>query len=107
MHDLRKQVLLESGKTLSKKAKAKQAMGSAASSKQNSPNASRAGSRVASRQASDDEADYSDSTTQFRYASRLDLTCTTQSLIILAVLTLSTNSDLKTSTRPKMLGSHS
>jgi hypothetical protein len=67
MHDLRKQVLLESGKTLSKKAKAKQAMGSAASSKQNSPNASRAGSRVASRQASDDEADFSDSTTQFRY----------------------------------------
>ncbi|KAI4744023.1 IFRD domain protein [Aureobasidium sp. EXF-12298] len=65
MHDLRKQVLLESGKTLSKKAKAKQAMGSAASSKQNSPNASRAGSRVASRQASDDEADFSDSTTQF------------------------------------------
>ncbi|KAG9988141.1 IFRD-domain-containing protein, partial [Aureobasidium melanogenum] len=65
MHDLRKQVLLESGKTVSKKAKAKQAMGSAASSKQNSPNASRAGSRVASRQASDDEADYSDSTTQF------------------------------------------
>ncbi|KAG9757660.1 IFRD-domain-containing protein, partial [Aureobasidium melanogenum] len=65
MHDLRKQVLLESGKTVSKKAKAKQAMGSAASSKQNSPNASGAGSRVASRQASDDEADYSDSTTQF------------------------------------------
>ncbi|THY65646.1 IFRD domain protein [Aureobasidium pullulans] len=71
MHDLRKQVLLESGKTLSKKAKAKQAMGSAASSKQNSPNASRATSRVASRQASDDEADFSDSTTQFSPATYL------------------------------------
>ena len=106
MHDLRKQVLLESGKTLSKKAKAKQAMGSAASSKQNSPNASRAGSRVASRQASDDEADFSDSTTQFRYVSSLVWFASSGLLIFLPVSTLSTNSDPKTSTRPRMPGLH-
>ncbi|QIW94872.1 hypothetical protein AMS68_000390 [Peltaster fructicola] len=60
MHDLRKQALLESGKTVSRKARSK--AGTPASSKNVSPLASRSGSRVASRNASDDEGELSDGT---------------------------------------------
>jgi len=59
MHDLRRQAL-ESGKTVSRKAKSKQS--SAVSSKNNSPSASRTTSRVASRNVSDDEDSFSDTT---------------------------------------------
>ncbi|GAB7356687.1 hypothetical protein MBLNU459_g7398t1 [Dothideomycetes sp. NU459] len=62
MHDLRRQAL-ESGKTVSRKAKSKAA--STASSKNNSPATSRAASRVGSRNVSDEEGDLSDSTTQW------------------------------------------
>lgn len=65
MHDLRRQAL-ESGKTVSKKAKSRQS--SAASSKNGSPAPSRNASRVASRSASDDDSDFSD-TTDFSTAS--------------------------------------
>lgn len=67
MHDLRKQVLLESGKTVSRKAKVKAA--STVSSKNNSPAPSRTASRIGSRNVSDDEGDFSDSTTQWRLVS--------------------------------------
>ena len=60
MHDLRKQVLLESGKTQSKKARSK--VGTPASSKATSPVPSRGGSRVPSRNVSDDESELSDGT---------------------------------------------
>ena len=60
MHDLRRQAL-ESGKTVSRKAKSK-APGSTVGSKNNSPAGSRAASRVASRNPSDDESEYSDAT---------------------------------------------
>ena len=57
MHDLRKQVLLESGKTLSRKARSRQS--TPASSKQTSPATSRAASRsrATSRAGSDDDGD--------------------------------------------------
>lgn len=70
MHDLRKQVLLESGKTVSRKAKLK--VPSVAGSKSNSPAGSRAPSRIASRNTSDDDGENSD-TTQFRYVLSLRL----------------------------------
>jgi len=60
MHDLRKKVLLESGKTESKKSKSR--VVSSASSKNASPSVSRNGSRVVSRNASDDEGELSDGT---------------------------------------------
>ncbi|KAK5133762.1 hypothetical protein LTR08_007412 [Meristemomyces frigidus] len=60
MHDLRKQVLLESGKTLSRKARSKQVTPS--SSRANSAAPSGAGSRIPSRNVSDDEGDLSDGT---------------------------------------------
>ena len=65
MHDLRRQAL-ESGKTVSRKAKSKQS--STHSSRANSATNSRAGSKAASRAASDDEGDgdLSDETS-FRY----------------------------------------
>lgn len=71
MHDLRRQVL-ESGKTISRKARSRQASG--ASSKAASAASSRAASRTASRQASDDEDDnnLSDSTS-FSIASNDDI----------------------------------
>lgn len=64
MHDLRKQALLESGKTVSRKARSKEATpptsrpGSRAHSSVPSPQSS----RVASRQGSDDEDEFSDGT---------------------------------------------
>jgi hypothetical protein len=60
MHDLRKQVLLESGKTVSRKARSR--VPSAATSKVNSPAQSRATSRNPSRHNSDDEDCLSDDT---------------------------------------------
>ncbi|KAK4539635.1 hypothetical protein LTR36_010461 [Oleoguttula mirabilis] len=60
MHDLRKQVLLESGKTLSRKARSKQTTPS--SSRANSAAPSQRGSRVPSANVSDDEGDFSDGT---------------------------------------------
>lgn len=59
MHDLRRQAL-ESGKTVSRKAKSKQS--STLSSKNNSPSASRNASRTVSRNVSDDEDSFSDTT---------------------------------------------
>ncbi|GAM82662.1 hypothetical protein ANO11243_006440 [Dothideomycetidae sp. 11243] len=76
MHDLRRQAL-ESGKTVSKKAKSRQS--SAASSKNASPAVSRNTSRVASRSASDDESDLSD-TTDFSTASLDDLSASIEEL---------------------------
>lgn len=61
MHDLRKQVLLESGKTVSRKARSK--VNTPAGSKNVSPQPSRSASRVASHNASDDENDMSDVST--------------------------------------------
>ncbi|OQO06157.1 hypothetical protein B0A48_08745 [Cryoendolithus antarcticus] len=58
MHDLRKQVLLESGKTQSRKQRSKQ--GTPAASSAGSPTPSRSGSRVPSRNVSDDESEGSD-----------------------------------------------
>jgi hypothetical protein len=57
MHDLRKKILLESGKTLSRKARAKPESGrsSVAHTPNTSPGHSRAGSRPGSRYASEDE----------------------------------------------------
>jgi hypothetical protein len=57
MHDLRKKILLESGKTLSRKARAKPESGrsSVAHTPNTSPGHSRAGSRPSSRYASEDE----------------------------------------------------
>lgn len=65
MHDLRKQALgLESGKTMSRKARSK--IGTPTSSRGNSRATSpRGGSRVASRNASDDEGDYFSDGTAF------------------------------------------
>lgn len=63
MHDLRKQVLLESGKTVSKKARSRQV--SATGSKNVSNGTSRTASRVHSTNVSEDEGDLSD-TTSFR-----------------------------------------
>lgn len=60
MHDLRKQVLLESGKTVSRKARSK--AGTPVGSKSGSPAQSRSNSRVPSRNASDDESELSDGT---------------------------------------------
>lgn len=60
MHDLRKQVLLESRKTTSRKAAAKK--GTPGASKTASPAVSRSGSRVGSRNVSDDESELSDGT---------------------------------------------
>ncbi|CAK3952944.1 related to IFRD domain [Lecanosticta acicola] len=64
MHDLRKQVLLESGKTVSKKARSKTSTPpqSRTVSRGNSTTASPAGSRVQSRAGSEDEAEFSDGT---------------------------------------------
>lgn len=63
MHDLRRQAL-ESGKTVSKKAKSRQVSGSnSKSASQNvSPEGSKVTSRVASRNVSDDEDNFSDET---------------------------------------------
>ncbi|PNS20343.1 hypothetical protein CAC42_5793 [Sphaceloma murrayae] len=63
MHDLRRQAL-ESGKTVSKKAKSRQVSGSNSktTSLNVSPEGSKVTSRVASRHASDDEDNYSDET---------------------------------------------
>ncbi|SMY19205.1 unnamed protein product [Zymoseptoria tritici ST99CH_1A5] len=58
MHDLRKKALLESGKTVSKKAKSKES--TPPLSRGNTPITSPRGSRVASRNVSDDESEYSD-----------------------------------------------
>lgn len=68
MHDLRKQVLLESGKTVSRKARSKQASG--VTSQNGSPSGSRNASRAASRNASDDEDEFSDGT-EWRYDQNL------------------------------------
>ncbi|KAF2020189.1 hypothetical protein BU24DRAFT_459795 [Aaosphaeria arxii CBS 175.79] len=64
MHDLRRQALLESGKTVSRKARSRQAsaVSSKANSKVNSPAQSRATSRNPSGQVSDDEDYLSDGT---------------------------------------------
>jgi len=59
MHDLRRQAL-ESGKTVSSKAKSRQA--SAPTSKRASPAVSKSASRTQSRNVSDDEGDHSDTT---------------------------------------------
>ena len=69
MHDLRKQALLESGKTVSRKARSRQS--TPASSRLNTPSTSRAASRsrgASSGAGSDEEgdADLSDETS-FRY----------------------------------------
>jgi hypothetical protein len=63
MHDLRKKILLESGKTLSRKARARPESGrsSAIHTPNTSPGHSRAGSRPSSRYASEDEEFGSDS----------------------------------------------
>ncbi|KAF4555872.1 Interferon-related developmental regulator-like protein [Elsinoe fawcettii] len=63
MHDLRRQAL-ESGKTVSKKAKSRQVSGSNSrtNSKNVSPEGSKVTSRVGSRNASDDEDNFSDET---------------------------------------------
>ena len=63
MHDLRRQAL-ESGKTVSRKAKSKQS--STTSSKGNSAANSRPASKAVSRAGSDDEGELSDETS-FRY----------------------------------------
>ncbi|KAF2156080.1 hypothetical protein K461DRAFT_88827 [Myriangium duriaei CBS 260.36] len=76
MHDLRRQAL-ESGKTVSRKAKSRQS--SAASSKNASPAVSRNASRVASRSASDDEGNLSD-TTDFSTASIDDLSASIEEI---------------------------
>ncbi|KAF2485291.1 interferon-related developmental regulator-domain-containing protein [Neohortaea acidophila] len=60
MHDLRKQALLESGKTVSRKARSK--TGSASSSKPGSRANSRPSTRGGSRNVSDDEGEMSDTT---------------------------------------------
>ena len=60
MHDLRKKALLESGKTLSRKARSK--VGSPSTSRANSTATSPRSSRVASRNVSDDESEMSDTT---------------------------------------------
>ena len=63
MHDLRKQALgLESGKTMSRKARSKLGTPSPGGSRSNSAAPSRSGSRVPSRNVSDDEGDFSDGT---------------------------------------------
>ncbi|GAB1737456.1 hypothetical protein NU219Hw_g1596t1 [Hortaea werneckii] len=63
MHDLRKQALgLESGKTMSRKARSKLGTPSPGGSRSNSAAPSRNGSRVPSRNVSDDEGDFSDGT---------------------------------------------
>lgn len=64
MHDLRRQALLESGKTVSRKARSRvvSTASSKANSKLNSPAQSRATSRNRSRQGSDDEEYLSDGT---------------------------------------------
>lgn len=64
MHDLRKQALLESGKTVSRKARSKETTPPTSRniSRGNSAAPSPRGSRVASRQGSDDEGDFSDDT---------------------------------------------
>lgn len=64
MHDLRRQAL-ESGKTVSRKARSRQASGQ--SSRAGSTASSRAASRVASRNASDDEEGSLSDSTNFRY----------------------------------------
>ena len=55
MRDLRKRALLESGKTVSRRAQSRQ--NSATNSKVNSPAGSRSASRSASRQPSDEDDD--------------------------------------------------
>lgn len=64
MHDLRRQALLESGKTVSRKARSRNpsAVSSKANSRINSPAQSRATSRNPSRHGSDDEEYLSDGT---------------------------------------------
>ena len=69
MHDLRRQAL-ESGKTVSRKAKSKQS--STASSRGNSAANSRVGSKSASRAGSDDEGELSDETS-FRYVEAMGI----------------------------------
>ncbi|KAL1310730.1 hypothetical protein AAFC00_000984 [Neodothiora populina] len=70
MHEDLRRRALESGKTVSRKARTKAP--SIAGSKTNSPAGSRANSRVTSRNASDDESEYSD-TTQWSTNSLEDL----------------------------------
>lgn len=64
MRDLRKKALLESGKTVSKKARTRESTPSVSRgiSPSASPRGSRVGSRVASRNVSDDESEISDGT---------------------------------------------
>jgi len=74
MHDLRKKVLLESDKTLSRKARSK--LGTPTTSRQASATTSPRASHVASRDVSDDESVVSD-TTQWSTNSLSDLLATT------------------------------
>jgi hypothetical protein len=64
MHDLRRQAILESGKTVSRKARSRvpSTASSKANSKLNTPSQSRAASRNPSRERSDDEDNLSDGT---------------------------------------------